>query len=145
LKSFNAKPGEVERNWFVVDANGHVLGRLASFVAARLRGKHKAIFTPHCDTGDFIVIVNAEKIRLTGKKLTDKLYRHHTTYMGGLKTINAQDLLKTKPERLLELAVKRMLPNTVLGRNQFRKLKVYAGSTHPHEAQQPQPLPFIQE
>jgi large subunit ribosomal protein L13 len=140
LKTYNAKPGEVERKWFVVDASGQVLGRLASFVAARLRGKHKAVFTPHTDTGDFIIVVNAAKVRLTGNKLTDKLYQHHTGYMGGLKTINARDLLAKKPERVLELAVKRMLPATSLGRAQMRKLKVYAGEQHPHEAQQPEPL-----
>jgi large subunit ribosomal protein L13 len=140
VKTYNAKPGEVERKWFVVDAEGQILGRLASFVATRLRGKHKATFTPHTDTGDFIIIVNAEKVRLTGKKMTDKLYQHHTGYMGGLKTINARDLLQKKPARVLELAVKRMLPATSLGRSQLRKLKVYAGGKHPHEAQQPEPL-----
>ncbi len=140
MKTYNAKPGEVERKWYVVDAEGQVLGRLASFVAARLRGKHKAIYTPHTDTGDFVIIVNAEKIRLTGKKLTDKLYQHHTGYMGGLKTINARDLLQKKPQRVVELAVKRMLPSSSLGRAQFKKLKVYSGSKHPHEAQQPEPL-----
>lgn len=140
MKTYNAKPGEVERKWYVVDAEGMVLGRLASFVAARLRGKHKAAFTPYVDTGDFIIIVNADKIRLTGKKMTDKLYQHHTTYMGGLRTINARDLLVKKPERVVELAVKRMLPANSLGRAQYRKLKVYAGTAHPHEAQQPVPL-----
>jgi len=140
VKTYNAKPGEVERKWYVVDAEGMVLGRLASFVASRLRGKHKAAFTPYVDTGDFIIIVNAEKVRLTGKKMTDKLYHHHTTYMGGLRTINARDLLVKKPERVVELAVKRMLPANSLGRAQYRKLKVYAGTAHPHEAQQPVPL-----
>lgn len=140
MKTYNAKPGEVERKWYVVDAEGMVLGRLASFVASRLRGKHKAAFTPYVDTGDFIIIVNAEKVRLTGKKMTDKLYHHHTTYMGGLRTINARDLLVKKPERVVELAVKRMLPANSLGRAQYRKLKVYAGTAHPHEAQQPVPL-----
>lgn len=140
MKTYNAKPGEVERGWFVVDASGQVLGRLASFVATRLRGKHKPAFTPHVDTGDFIIVVNAQKVKLTGKKLTDKLYQRHTGYMGGLKEINARDMLAKHPERVVELAVKRMLPNTSLGRAQLRKLKVYAGDKHPHEAQQPTPL-----
>jgi large subunit ribosomal protein L13 len=140
VKTYNAKPGEVERRWYVVDANGQILGRLASFIATRLRGKHKAAFTPYVDTGDFIIVVNADKVKLTGKKLTDKLYQHHTGYMGGLKTISARDLLAKKPQRVVELAVKRMLPNSSLGRSQFMKLKVYAGDKHPHEAQQPTPL-----
>jgi large subunit ribosomal protein L13 len=144
VKTYNAKPEDVERGWYVVDAREQVLGRLASFVAARLRGKHKATFTPHVDTGDFIIVVNASQIRLTGNKLNDKLYHRHTGYIGGLKTVTAKEMLAKKPERVVELAVKRMLPNSPLGRSQLRKLKVYPGAEHPHEAQKPEVLKISQ-
>ncbi|MFT4520571.1 MAG: large subunit ribosomal protein L13 [Halioglobus sp.] len=140
MKTFSAKAEEVSRDWFVVDAADKTLGRLASEIAHRLRGKHKAEYTPHVDTGDYIVVVNAEKIRVTGAKTTDKLYRHHTGYPGGLKTITFEKLLDKAPERIIQKAVKGMLPRNPLGRAMFKKLKVYAGSEHPHTAQQPQAL-----
>ena len=124
----------------MVDAADQTLGRLASRVAAVLRGKHKATFTPHVDTGDFVVVLNAHRVKLTGRKLDHKLYRHHSLYPGGLTTFTARQLLSRHPEDLMKLAVKRMIPNTPLGRRMFKKLKVYAQDTHPHEAQQPQPL-----
>jgi large subunit ribosomal protein L13 len=135
-----ARPASVERRWFVVDAADQTLGRLASRVAAVLRGKHKATFTPHVDTGDFVVVLNAHRVRLTGRKMDRKLYRDHSLYPGGLTTFTARQLLGRHPEDLMKLAVKRMLPNTPLGRRMFKKLKVYAADKHPHEAQQPQPL-----
>jgi large subunit ribosomal protein L13 len=135
-----ANPQNVERKWFVVDAEGKTLGRLASKVAAILRGKHKPTFTPHCDTGDFVVIINADKIVLTGKKLTDKIYTRFSGYPGGLKEIPAKDLLARRPIRPLELAIKGMLPHNRLGADMYRKLKVYAGPEHPHAAQKPEPL-----
>ncbi|MCS7082614.1 MAG: 50S ribosomal protein L13 [Bacteroidetes bacterium] len=137
-KTYQARPGEVERKWYLVDAEGKTLGRLASRIAAILRGKHKPQYTPHVDVGDFVVVINADKIRLTGRKWTQKLYWRHSGYPGGVKTETARDLAQRRPERLLELAVRGMLPNTVLGRAQFRKLKVYAGPVHPHQAQQPE-------
>jgi len=140
MKTFSAKPAEVKRDWFLVDAQDKVLGRLATEIARRLRGKHKPIYTPHVDTGDYIVIVNAEKIRVTGAKAQKKLYHHHTGYIGGLKTTNFAKLQATKPERIIEIAVKGMLPKNSLGRDMFRKLKVFAGAEHTHQAQQPQPL-----
>ncbi|HSR14045.1 MAG TPA: 50S ribosomal protein L13 [Thermodesulfobacteriota bacterium] len=138
MKTEMAKKGKVEQKWHVVDADGKTLGRLACRVAMLLRGKHKPIFTPHVDTGDFVVVVNAEKVNLTGKKWTDKLYIHHSGYPGGLKSISAEKVLQKKPERLVTMAVQGMLPKTKLGRKMLKKLKVYAVNTHPHEAQQPQ-------
>jgi len=138
--TYVAKPGEHERRWVVVDASGQTLGRLASEVARRLRGKHRPTFTPHVDTGEFVVVVNAARVHVTGNKRTDKLYHRHSGYPGGLKTRTLEQLLKTRPEEVVRLAVKGMLPRTRLGRQQLRKLKVYAGADHPHAAQQPQPV-----
>lgn len=140
MKTFSAKAESVSRDWFVVDADGKTLGRLASEIAHRLRGKHKAEYTPHVDTGDYIVVVNAEKVRVTGAKSTDKMYHHHTGYPGGIRSISFEKLIDKAPERVLQRAVKGMLPRNPLGRAMFSKLKVYAGSEHPHAAQQPQPL-----
>lgn len=140
MKTFSAKPAEVKRDWFLVDATDKTLGRLASEIARRLRGKHKAVYTPHVDTGDYIVVVNAEKIRVTGKKLTDKVYYRHTGYIGHMKSITLEKLLQQAPTQVLETAVKGMLPKNPLGRAMFRKLKVFAGPEHKHAAQQPQPL-----
>ena len=141
MKSYSAKPGDIERKWFVVDAEGVVLGRLASIIAMRLRGKHKPMFTPHMDCGDHIVVINAEKVRLTGNKLADKTYYRHTGYPGGIKSITAGKVLGGKhPERVVEKAVQRMIPKGPLGRQVLTKLKVYAGAEHPHEAQQPEIL-----
>jgi large subunit ribosomal protein L13 len=134
------KVNEIERKWYVVDASDQVLGRLASQIATRLRGKHKPIFTPHLDTGDFIIVVNADKIRLTGEKLDKKLYYRHSGYLGNLKTVTARKLLEKKPEKVIQLAVKRMLPKNRLGRSQLKKLKIYAGPQHPHQAQIPEQL-----
>jgi len=139
-KTYVPKAGEVERAWWLVDANGMTLGRLSTVVASHLRGKHKPIFTTHHDTGDHVIVVNAEKVRLTGRKLTDKMYRHHTGYPGGLKEVAAGKLQKTHPERLVEIAVKGMLPKGSLGRAMGKKLKVYVGERHPHAAQQPKAL-----
>jgi large subunit ribosomal protein L13 len=136
----SAKPADVRREWYVVDADGKTLGRLASELARRLRGKHKAQYTPHVDTGDFIIVVNAEKIRVTGNKLQDKMYHHHTGYIGNMKSVNLQQLLDKKPERAITYAVKGMLPRNPLGRAMLKKLRVYAGPEHRHQAQQPQPL-----
>lgn len=135
-----AKPLEIERKWYVIDAEGKPLGRLASEVASILRGKRKPIFTPHVDTGDFVIIVNAEKVLFTGKKLDKKLYRHHTGHPGGLKEVTARELMAKKPEQALKLAIKGMLPKNSLGRQMFTKLKVYAGAEHNHQAQQPEVL-----
>ncbi len=140
MKTFLPKADDIQRKWYVVDANDKVLGRLATQIATRLRGKHKPIFTPHLDTGDFIIVINAKKVRLTGKKMDDKLYYRHTGYMGGLKVTNARKMLEKKPEEVIRLAVKRMLPKNRLGRQQLKKLKIYAGSDHPHQAQLPEPL-----
>lgn len=140
MKSFIAKKETAKHDWYVVDAAGKTLGRLATQIASRLRGKHKPIYTPHVDTGDFIVVVNAEKVRLTGNKLEDKKYYRYTGYPGGLREQNAGDLLKKKPTNLLQFAVKGMLPKNSLGRAMFKKLKVYTGASHPHEAQKPQTL-----
>ena len=137
MKTFSAKPNDVTRDWFVVDAADKTLGRLASEIAHRLRGKHKPEYTPHVDTGDYIVVVNAEKVRVTGKKTTDKIYHHHTGYPGGLKSISFEKLIDKAPERVIQGAVKGMLPKNPLGRAMFKKLKVYAGAEHPHTAQQP--------
>jgi len=140
MKTFSAKPAEVKRDWFVVDAAGKTLGRLASEVALRLRGKHKPEYTPHVDTGDYIVVINASQIRVTGNKMKDKMYHHHTGYIGSLKSISFEKLLAKAPERIIEFAVKGMLPKNSLGRAMYRKLKVYGGSEHNHAAQQPQVL-----
>jgi large subunit ribosomal protein L13 len=136
----SAKPAEVRRDWFVVDADGKTLGRLASEIARRLKGKHKPIFTPHVDTGDYIVVVNAEKIAVTGNKLKDKMYHHHTGYIGNLKSISLEKQLQKAPERVLESAVRGMLPRNPLGRAMMKKLRIFAGPEHTHQAQQPQPL-----
>jgi len=140
MKTFSAKAAETNHDWFVVDAAEKTLGRLASEIAHRLRGKHKPEYTPHVDTGDYIVVINAEKIRVTGKKTTDKIYHSHTGYPGGIKAISFEKLIAKAPERVIQGAVKGMLPRNPLGRAMFRKLKVYAGSEHPHSAQQPQVL-----
>ena len=140
MKTFAAKEQEILKKWFLVDAEGRVLGRLATQIAIRLRGKHKPVFTPHVDTGDFVVVINAEKITLTGTKLDKKVYYRHSGYIGGLKKITARRLLEEKPEEVLRLAVKRMLPKNSLGRRQLKKLKIYKGADHPHEAQQPEIL-----
>ena len=140
MKTFFAKETEVEKKWHLVDAQDKILGRLATQIAVRLRGKHKPIFTPHADTGDFIVVVNAEKIAMTGAKWDNKIYYRHSGYLGGLKEISARKLLEKKPEELIRLAVKRMLPKNSLGRRQLKKLKIYAGPDHPHEAQEPEKL-----
>ncbi|MBK9494000.1 MAG: 50S ribosomal protein L13 [Alphaproteobacteria bacterium ADurb.BinA280] len=140
MKTFSAKAETVKRDWFLVDANGKTLGRLCSEVASRLRGKHKPVFTPHVDTGDYIVIINAEKIAVTGKKLQDKMYHRFTGYVGNLKSETLGQALERHPERAIEIGVKGMLPKNSLGRQMFRKLKVYKGAEHPHTAQQPQAL-----
>ncbi|MCL5807098.1 MAG: 50S ribosomal protein L13 [Deltaproteobacteria bacterium] len=140
MKTTHAKQEEVIRDWYLVDAENKILGRLACEIAHRLRGKHKAIFAPYMDTGDFVIVVNAEKISLTGKKLTDKVYYHHTGYPGGIKAITAGKLLKEKPEEVLRTAVKGMLPKNTLGRAMLKKLKIYKGDDHPHEAQCPRIL-----
>lgn len=140
MKTMSAKPNEVRREWFVVDATGKTLGRLATEIARRLRGKHKAEFTPHVDTGDYIVVLNAGKVSVTGNKLEDKVYYRHSGYPGGIKSIVLKDLLATKPERAIEFAVKGMLPKNPLGRAMFRKLKVYSGAEHKHTAQMPKVL-----
>ncbi|MBW2060583.1 MAG: 50S ribosomal protein L13 [Deltaproteobacteria bacterium] len=139
-RTFVAKETETEKKWYVVDADGKVLGRLAAEIAKRLRGKHKPVFTPHADTGDFVIVVNAEKVRLTGGKLDQKMYYRYSGYIGGLKQISARKQLEKKPEELLRHAIKGMLPKNSLGRRQFKKLKVYAGPDHPHQAQQPESL-----
>jgi large subunit ribosomal protein L13 len=138
--TYSAKRDDIQKKWWVVDAEGMVLGRLASVVAARLRGKHNPLFTPHVDCGDFVVVVNADKIMLTGRKRQQKMYYHHSGYIGGLKEITAEKLLEKRPEDLVRFAVKGMLPKNSLGRSMFGKLKVYAGNDHPHQAQQPQAL-----
>lgn len=137
MKTYSAKPETVKRNWYLVDAKGKTLGRLATEIARRLRGKHKAEYTPHVDTGDYIVVVNAEHIHATGNKMKDKIYHRHTGYIGGLKSISLEKLLARKPESVIEKAVKGMMPKGPLGRQMLKKLKVYAGSEHPHTAQQP--------
>lgn len=140
MKTYTAKPQTVKREWFVIDAEGETLGRLATLVASRLRGKHKPEYTPHVDTGDYIVVINADKVAVTGAKAQDKMYYRHTGYPGGIREINFTDLQTRKPGRVVELAVKGMLPKNPLGRAMFTKLKVYAGTEHPHAAQQPQEL-----
>ncbi|MCJ7687358.1 MAG: 50S ribosomal protein L13 [Desulfobacteraceae bacterium] len=136
MKTYVAKENEVKKNWYLVDAKNKILGRLATQIAMRLRGKHKPIFTPHADTGDFIVVINAEKVSLTGKKWDKKIYYRHSGYIGGLKEITAKKLLEKKPEDVLRFAVRGMLPKNSLGRRQLKKLKIYTGSDHPHQAQQ---------
>jgi len=140
MKTFVAKPEEVKRKWYVIDAEGKPLGRLASEVAKILRGKHKPIYTPHVDTGDFVIVINAEKVVLTGKKLEQKYYRHHSLYPGGMKEVKYRIFMQKNPEKAIEVAVKGMLPKNSLGRAMFRKLKVYRGSEHKHQAQQPEVL-----
>jgi large subunit ribosomal protein L13 len=140
MKTFSAKTEEVEREWFVVDAEGKALGRLATEIAKRLRGKHKPEYTPHVDTGDYIVVVNAEKIGVTGNKEKDKMYYHHTGYIGNLKSVSLGKLRETYPERIIESAVKGMLPKNSLGRSMFKKMKVFVGAEHTHQAQQPKIL-----
>jgi len=140
MKTFSANANNVKRDWFLVDADGKTLGRLATEVASRLRGKHKPEFTPHADAGDYIVIVNAEKIRVTGNKFEDKIYHHHTGYVGNLKSVSFKDLQNKKPEAIIQNAVKGMLPKGPLGRQMFKKMKVFTGPNHTHTAQQPQPL-----
>lgn len=140
MKTLSAKPESVKRDWFVVDATDKTLGRLSTEIARRLRGKHKPEYTPHVDTGDYIVVVNAEKVAVTGNKSKDKIYHRHTGYIGGLKSISFEKLIDKAPERVIEGAVKGMLPRGPLGRAMFKKLKVYAGNEHPHTAQQPQAL-----
>ncbi len=140
MKTTSAKPETVKRDWFLVDATDKTLGRLSTELARRLRGKHKPVYTPHVDTGDYLVVVNAEKIAVTGKKLDDKMYHHVTGYVGNLKTTSLKDMLAQHPERVIEIAVKGMLPKNPLGRAMYKKLKVYKGAEHPHAAQQPAPL-----
>ena len=140
MRTFTVKREEAERNWYVVDAENKVLGRLASELAKILRGKHKPQFTPHVDTGDYVIVVNAEKVNLTGNKLKDKVYYRHSGYPGGIKSVTAENLKAKKPEDLIRFAVKGMLPKNRLGRKLFKKLKVYAGDEHPHKAQQPKPI-----
>lgn len=140
MTTASTKPAEVRRQWYLVDAEGKTLGRLASELARRLRGKHKPQYTPHVDTGDYLVVVNAEKVRVTGNKLQDKMYHHHTGYIGNLKSINLAKLLQKAPERALSYAVKGMMPHNPLGRAMLKKLHVYAGPEHRHQAQQPQTL-----
>ncbi len=143
MKTFSAKQHEVQHDWFLVDAKDAVLGRLASQIAARLRGKHKAIYTPHVDTGDFIVVVNADKLRVTGNKAQDKLYHRHSTFPGGLYTTNFTKLQQRHPDRVLQKAVRGMLPKGPLGYAMLRKLKIYGGESHPHAAQQPKPIDLL--
>ena len=140
MRTFSAKAHEVSRDWYVVDAAGKTLGRLATEIARRLRGKHKPEFTPHVDTGDYIIVVNADKVRVTGRKASEKMYHHHTGYIGNLKSISFEKLQARAPGRVIEIAVKGMLPKNALGRAMFRKLKVYPGAEHRHAAQQPKAL-----
>lgn len=140
MKTYSANKETVKRNWYIVDATDKTLGRMASEIARRLRGKHKAEFTPHVDTGDYIVVINAEKISVTGKKRTDKVYYHHSGYPGGIKSRSFEDMVERAPERVVEMAVKGMMPKNKLSRSMLGKLKVYAGGEHPHSAQQPQSL-----
>ena len=140
MKTFNAKADEVKREWFIIDAENVILGRMATEIARRLRGKHKPEYTPHVDTGDYIVVINAEKLAVTGNKMKNKVYHKHTGYIGNLKSITLEKQLEKRPEVVIETAVKGMLPKNSLGRTMYRKLKVYAGPSHPHEAQQPTKL-----
>ncbi len=140
MTTYSAKPSDIKRDWYVVDASGKTLGRLASEIAKRLRGKHKPEYTPHMDTGDYIVVINAKEVKVTGNKTTDKIYHHHTGFPGGLKSITFDKLIAKKPEMIIEKAVKGMLPRGPLGRDMYRKLKVYPGAEHKHSAQQPKVL-----
>ena len=140
MKTYTVRKGDIRREWYVVDAQGKILGRLASEIAKILRGKHKPIYVPHLDCGDYVIVVNAEKVRVTGKKLDQKFYYRHSGYPGGLKSINLRDQLQKHPTRVLEAAVRGMLPKNRLGRAMIKKLKVYAGGSHPHQAQQPKAL-----
>ena len=142
MKSFMASPATIERKWYVVDATGYTLGRLASEVAKVLRGKNKPIYTPHIDTGDYVIIVNADKVKVTGKKLDQKIYYRHSDYVGGMKEATLREMMDKKPEKVIELAVKGMLPKGPLGRTMYKKLFVYAGAEHGHEAQKPEVLTF---
>ena len=142
MKSYMAKPEEMERKWYVIDAEDKVLGRLATEVATILRGKHKPIYTPHVDTGDFVIIINADKVKLTGKKLEQKKYYYHTGYPGGLKAVPYKQMMEKNPEKAIELAVKGMMPKNRLGRQMYKKLKVYSGPEHNHEAQRPEIYEF---
>ena len=142
MKTYMANPDKIERKWYVVDAEGATLGRLASEIAKVLRGKNKPVFTPHVDTGDYVIVVNADKIKVTGKKLQQKVYYNHSDYVGGMRETTLAELLAKKPEKVIELAVKGMLPKGPLGREMFTKLHVYAGAEHPHAAQQPEALTF---
>lgn len=142
MKTYNAKAQDQKKEWFVIDAKERVLGRLASFVATRLRGKHRPEYTPHVDTGDYIVVINADKVSLTGRKRDAKMYHHYSGYPGGLKSKNARELLEKRSSQVINHAVRGMLPKNRLGRKMIKKLKVYGGADHPHEAQQPQPLDF---
>ncbi len=143
MKTFSAKPAEVKRDWYVIDASDQVLGRLSTEIARRLRGKHKPEYTPHVDTGDYIIVVNAAKVRTTGRKETDKFYYRTTGYVGNIKSISLEKMRKSAPERIIQIAVKGMLPKNPLGRAMFRKLKVYPGPEHQHTAQQPLPLALV--
>ena len=140
MKTYSARKEDVKHSWYVVDATDKTLGRISTEIANRLRGKHKAEYTPHVDNGDYIVVVNAEKVKVTGNKTTDKIYYHHTGYIGGIKSISFEKLIEKAPERAIQMAVKGMMPKNKLSRSMLNKLKVYAGSEHPHSAQQPQPL-----
>ncbi len=140
MKTFSAKPAEVKRDWYIIDATGKTLGRMASEIALRLRGKHKPEYTPHVDTGDYIVVVNADKVHVTGKKFTDKVYYKHTGFPGGIRSMTFEKMQERNPEKIISIAVKGMLPKNPLGRAMFRKLKIYAGPEHRHHAQQPQTL-----
>ena len=142
MQTYMANPDKIERKWYVVDAEGCTLGRLASGVASVLRGKNKPQFTPHVDTGDYVIIVNADKVKVTGKKMDQKIYYHHSDYVGGMKETTLKEMMAKKPEKVIELAVKGMLPKGPLGRNMYKKLFVYAGSEHKHEAQKPETLTF---
>ena len=142
MKSYMASPATIERKWYVVDATGYTLGRLASEVAKVLRGKNKAIFTPHIDTGDYVIVINADKIKVTGKKMDQKVYYRHSDYVGGMKEATLREMMDKKPEKVIELAVKGMLPKGPLGRTMYKKLFVYAGAEHGHEAQTPEVLTF---
>ena len=140
MKTLSIKQEDVRRSWYVIDATDRTLGRLSTQIALRIRGKHKAEFTPHVDTGDYVVVINAEKVRVTGNKLDEKIYNHHTGFPGGIKSISLAKLMQKSPEKVVEMAVKGMMPKSKLGRSMISKLKVYAGNEHPHAAQQPQPL-----
>lgn len=140
MRTFTAKTAEIEREWYVVDAEGQTLGRLASRIAPIIKGKHKPIYTPHLDCGDYVIVINADKVRVTGQKMDQKFYHRHSGYPGGLRSISLRDQLATYPERVLQSAVKGMLPKNKLGRRMIKKLKIYAGDSHPHQSQQPKPL-----